>query len=551
MIKENLVELIASSLKKNWTLPAFSNYRGKSVTYGEVADRIVYLHHLFRKLNVKRGEKIALLGKNSVNWAITYLAAVTHGAVIVPILPDFKPDDTHHIINHSDSVLLFSGETLYDTLDCSRMQDIRAVFSLSDFSLLHCTKKSHAAAVEKAAADYGADLPGGVSPQSVRFDHVPNEDTAAIVYTSGTTGFTKGVMLPHNSLTANLWFARTYMPLKPGDTIVSFLPVAHVFGCAFEFLFPFSRGCHITFLDKAPSPRVIIKAFQEIHPRLILSVPLVIEKVYAGHIKPVMEKPSMKVLLKLPLMRKIIYRKINEKLTAVFGGNFMEIIIGGAAFNADVERFLHDIGFRFTVGYGMTECGPLISYASWKDHRLFSTGKVVDMLDIRIDSDDPRNEVGEIMVRGENVMAGYYKNDEETRKTLDDEGWMRTGDLGVIDEQKRIYIKGRSKSMILGPSGKNIYPEELEANLNSMPLVQESIVVERNGKLVALVYPDMGQVDADGISEHELKEKLELNRVALNRLLPAFMHVHKIELYPQEFEKTPKKSIKRFLYTIP
>jgi long-chain acyl-CoA synthetase len=548
MMKENMVQLIASSLRSNWELPAFSNYREKSVTYGEVADRILYLHDVFRRLELKRDDKIAVLGKNSVNWAIAYLAAVTYGAVIVPILPDFKPDDAHHIINHSDSILFFAADSLYENLDDSRMQRIEATFSLSDFSLLQYRKKGHADTVEKAAKGYLDKYAGKLTPEAVQFEEVDNKELAAIIYTSGTTGFSKGVMLPHNSLAANVVFAQTHIPLDPGDTIVSFLPIAHVFGCAFEFLFPFSRGCHITFLSKTPSPKVILKAFEDVRPRVIFSVPLVIEKIYNKQIKPTLEKASMQIMLKLPFMSKVIYKKVHEKLTRAFGGNFIEIIIGGAALNAGVEQFLRDINFRFTIGYGMTECGPLISYAGWKEFKLQSTGKLIDTLDIKIDSDDPYNEVGEILVRGENVMYGYYKNEEATRETLDNEGWMRTGDLGVIDKDDFVFIKGRNKSMILGPSGKNIYPEELEAKLDNMPFVQESIVVEREGQLVALVYPDMEKVDSTGISEHELKGKMDANRVALNQLLPSFMAISKIEIFPEEFEKTPKKSIKRFLY---
>ena len=549
MLKENLVALFTSSLKNNWGMPAFSNYKEKEFTYGEVADRILYLHHIFQKIGIKRGDKIAILGKNSTNWAITYLATVTYGAIIVPILPDFKPADVHHIVNHSDSVLFFSADSLYEDLDESSMPKIEATFSLSDFSLLQYKNKTVVSVVEKAAESYLDKFKRELKPEDIKFDEIPNNDLAAIIYTSGTTGFSKGVMLPHNSLVANVVFAQNNMPLQPGDTIVSFLPIAHVFGCAFEFLFPFTSGCHITFLGKIPTPKILLKAFQEIHPRLILTVPLVVEKIYKKQIKPTLEKGSMKLLMKIPFMRKVIFKKINTKLTYVFGGNFRELVIGGAALNSEVEQFFRDMKFRFTVGYGMTECGPLISYTGWKDYKLHSTGQLVDTMDVKIDSADPYNEIGEIIVRGENVMYGYYKYEEATNKALDKDSWLRTGDMGVIDKENFIFIKGRCKSMILGASGNNIYPEGLEAKLNNMPFVQESIVVERDSKLVALVYPDMEAVDAIGIKEHELQQKMEANKKNLNRLFAAYMTVSKIEIFPEEFEKTPKKSIKRFLYT--
>nr|HPR18080.1 AMP-binding protein [Candidatus Cloacimonadota bacterium] len=371
----------------------------------------------------------------------------------------------------------------------------------------------------------------------------------AIIYTSGTTGFSKGVMLQHNSLVSNIIYAQKYMPLFPGDTIVSFLPIAHVFGCAFEFLFPFTRGCHITFLGKTPSPKVLIKAFQEIHPRLILSVPLVIEKIYKKQIKPKLDQPLLKILVKIPFLRVKVFAKINKTLTDTFGGNFREIVLGGAAFNEEVENFLRKIRFKYTVGYGMTECGPLISYAGWKTFKRYSCGRVVDNMEIMIDSNDPHNEVGEILVRGDNVMMGYYKNKVASAEAIDKDNWLHTGDLGILDRDQNVFIKGRSKSMILGPSGKNIYPEELEAHLNNLPYVQESIVIDKDGKLVALVYPDMEEVDANHLKEQDMIRIMEENRLIMNKYFPAYMTINRIEIYPEEFEKTPKKSIKRFLYS--
>jgi len=545
----SLVLLFENSIKKNWKLKAFSNYKGNPITYADVADRILFLHSFFNIYGVKKGDKIALIGKNSVNWAISYLATVTYGAVVVPILPDFKSDDVHHIVNHSDSLLLFSTEQIFEYLEESAMKNLYGIFSLSDFSITYSSKKLNQKVIESVNKNYLCKFNDHLTVENFQLNEIDNKGLAAIVYTSGTTGFSKGVMLPHLSLIVNIQFAQKYMPLNPGDTIVSFLPIAHVFGCAFEFLFPFCNGCHITFLGKTPSPKVILKAFDEIHPRLILSVPLVIEKIYKKQLKPVLNKSSVKLLLKIPFARNLLFKKIREKLTVVFGSNFREIVIGGAPLNAEVEQFLRDIGFRFTVGYGMSECGPLISYSGWKDYKLQSTGRLVDSMEVKIDSSDQFNEIGEIMVRGDNVMNGYYKHEEASKKVLYKDGWLRTGDLGVIDEDNVIYIKGRSKSMILGPSGKNIYPEELEGKLNNLPFVQESIIIEKDGQLVALVYPDMEMIDSNHIKEDELERIMETNRKTMNKIFPAYMRIVKIEIYPEEFDKTPKRSIKRFLYT--
>ncbi len=550
MLEEKFTNLLYTSIRNNWELPALSNYQGETFTYGQVADRIIYLHFLFQKCGVKTGDKIAAIGKNSINWAITYLATVSYGAIIVPILPDFKPDDVHHIVNHSDSVLLFSENSIYENLDDTSMQNLEATFSLEDFSLLFNKKKNLPQIIQKDKDKYLEKFNNNLFPDNFNLVPIPNDKLAAIIYTSGTTGFSKGVMLPHNSFSANVIFAHNNMPLQPGETIVSFLPIAHVFGCVFEFLFPITCGCHITFLSKIPSPKIIVKAFQEIHPRLILSVPLVIEKIYKKQIKPTLDKPLMKSLLKLPGFSNLIRKKVNVKLTEVFGGNFREICIGGAALNEEVEDFLRKIKFRYTVGYGMTECGPLISYTGWKNFKKASCGKIVDKLEVKIDSEDPYNIVGEIMVKGENVMNGYYKSDTATKEYLESDGWLHTGDLGLIDKDNTIFIKGRCKSMILGASGQNIFPEELEAKLNNLPYVQESIIIGKERKLIALVYPDMESVDSQNIDEKKLESIMEENRTIMNREFPAYMLISKIQIYPEEFEKTPKRSIKRFLYNI-
>jgi long-chain acyl-CoA synthetase len=548
MGQETLVGLIGESIRTNWTRRALSDWEGVTLTYGQVAERVAYLHELFKACHVEPGDKVALLGRNSTAWGVTWMAAVTYGAAIVPILPDFRPDDIHHIVNHSDAVLLFSADSLFTGLDASQMRELKAVVSLGDFRVLASRKES----VARSLADLAARLPGARVPlgDSTRLERSPvgGEQLAAIVYTSGTTGFSKGVMLPHRSLLANMRYAQANMPLEPGDTIVSFLPLAHAFGVAFEFLFPFLSGCSITFLAQTPSPQVILKAFGQIRPRLILSVPLVIEKIYAKRLRPILEKETTKLLMKLPPVRRILDRKIREKLIGVFGGRFREIVIGGAALNGDVERFFRRIDFPFTCGYGMTECGPLISYAGWKEHRTPGVGRAVDTLEVRVDSADPSAVPGEILVRGANVMTGYYKNAEATAAAIDAEGWLHTGDLGVIDRDGFIFIRGRSKTMFLGASGHNIYPEEIEAKLNSLPFVGESLVLERGGKLCALVYPDFERVDLVKLHERDLGARMEKNRLALNRTLPAWAAISRIDIYSEEFQKTPTKKIKRFLY---
>ena len=546
-MQENLVGLIGESVRRNWTRPALADWEGTGLTYGQVADEIARLHEIFRICHVAPGDKIALLGRNSASWAVVWLATVTYGAVIVPILPDFRPDDVHHIVKHSDAMLFFVADALFAPLDPGQLRDVGAVFSLADFRLLHCRKESLAKSLEAAArSPRGRRFP---DPEDFRVADVENARLAAIVYTSGTTGFSKGVMLPHRSLLANVVFAKANMPLEPGDTIVSFLPLAHAFGCAFEFLFPFASGCAITFLAQTPSPKIILDAFGAIRPRLILSVPLVIEKIYAKRLAPALEKETTKLLMRIPPVRRILQRKIKEKLVAVFGGRFREIVIGGAALNGDVERFFRAIGFPFTCGYGMTECGPLISYAGWRDHKLGGVGRKVDTLEVRIDSADSQRVPGEILVRGVNVMAGYYKNPEATAAAIGADGWLHTGDLGVIDAEGTIFISGRSKTVILGPSGQNIYPEEIEAKLNSLPFVAESLVIERNGRLFALVYPDLERVDQLRLDERELVQRMEKNRLTLNRVLPSYASIAKLDVYSEEFQKTPTKKIKRFLYS--
>ncbi len=549
MMKEKLVDLIQDSIRKNWDSKAMTNYGGDSITFSGMAEKILYLHTQFEEAKVKPGDKIALVGKNSINWTVVYLASVTYGAIVVPILPDFKPSDIHHIVNHSDSILLYTAENIFENLESNQMENVRFTFSLNNFSLLHTNNPQKAEAFrESVTSGFQKKLEKLKHAADFQLPAIGNDSLAVFSYTSGTTGFTKGVMITHNNLVANLIYANNNMPLKSGDDIVSFLPLAHAYGCAFEFLWPFTIGAHITFLTKTPSPQIILKAFKEIRPRLILAVPLIMEKIYKKQILPALQKSSIQLMLKLPLLSRVIESKIRKKLTDSFGGNFHEIVIGGAPLSSEVEDFLHRIKFPFSIGYGMTECAPLISYANWDKTKLRSAGKPVDTLEIKIDSPDPYNEAGEILLKGENVMKGYYKNPEATKATLQPDGWMRTGDLGLIDKDNFVYIKGRSKSMILGPSGQNIYPEEIEARYNNLPFVQESLVTENNNKMTILIYPDYEAADKKGLNDEDLKRVFEEHRKFLNENMPAYMGVSAVRIFSEEFEKTPKKSIKRYLY---
>ena len=548
MIKERLVTYIEESIRQNWEIEALSNYGEKGYTYKEIAEKILKFHLFFRDAGISEGDKIALVGRNSANWCVVYLATVTYGAVIVPILPDFKADDLMNLINHSDSVLLFVDDKIWETIDIKRMPAVRGAISVDNFTMIF-------SAQIRLSEDYSGldekfrNTCAEVRKEDIKFSGVTNDKLAVISCTGGTTGFSKGVMISHNSLAANVRFAQNHMPLKPGDPLVSFLPLAHTYGCAFEFLFPFTYGCHITILSKTPSPQIIIQAFKEIKPRLILSVPLVIEKIFKKQLLPVISKPHMKMLLAIPGVNKLLHKKIREKLVETFGGRFHEIVIGGAAFNPEAERFFKKIGFRFTVGYGMTECGPLISYASWDTTKVGASGRPVDTLEVTIDSPDPRKIVGEIILRGENVMLGYYKNEEATREIIDEKGWMHTGDLGIMDGEDNIFIKGRSKTMLLGASGKNIFPEEIEAVINNMDYIAESLVISEEDKLIALIYPDHEMLKSNNIPDEQLPGILEETRKAVNEKLPDFMAVTKFRIHPEEFAKTPKRSIKRFLYT--
>ncbi len=551
MIQENFIKIYEKSFQENWDLPALTDYvEQKTLTFADVAKEIARFHILFKECQIRRGDKIALIGRDCANWCVVYMAAVTYGAIIVPILPDFNPNDVHHIINHSESVFLFVSDRIWDTLEEEIISEIRGVFSLTDFRCLHQRDGENIQKLLKELdSRFTEEYPNGFTRENIRYADLDNDKVVLLNYTSGTTGFSKGVMLTGNNLAGNVTYARTLDVLFRGERELCFLPLAHAYSCAFNFLVPMAFGAHVFLLGKLPSPKILLKAFEEVKPNLILTVPLILEKIYKKMIAPQLNKRTMKLAMSVPLLNDRIYAQINKKLTNALGGRFREVIVGGAAMNQEVADFLYKIKFPYTIGYGMTECGPLISYDNHKEYVPTSCGQILKgIMEVRIDSEDPYNKVGEIQVRGENVMKGYYKNEEATRNVFTDDGWLKTGDLGTIDVNKRIYIRGRSKTMILSSNGQNIYPEEIEAKLNNLPFVLESLVVEREGKLVGLVYPDYDTVDSTGIRHEDLPAIMEQNRKDLNKLLAPYEAVTSIILYPTEFEKTPKRSIKRYLY---
>ena len=550
MIQENFIQLYENSFRANWDLPALTNYGEKETwTYADVARHIARLHILFEAYDIRQGDKIALIGKDSIHWCVVYMAAVTYGAVIVPILSDFNPNDLQHIVNHSESRLLFVGERHWETLDEEKMPELQAVFSLGDFRPLS-QKKSNAIQEEELNALFVRRYPDGFRKEHINYAKRDNDQVVLLNYTSGTTGFSKGVMLTGNNLAGNVTYARTLDILFRGERELCFLPLAHAYSCAFNFLVPMAFGAHVYLLGKLPSPKILLKAFADVKPHLILTVPLILEKIYKKILLPVLSKRSVRIIRKIPGVNRLFYRRIRQRLSEALGGNFREVIVGGAAMNQEVADFLYQIRFPFTIGYGMTECGPLISYDNHRDYVLTSCGQILKgIMQVRIDSENPYHQVGEIQVRGENVMKGYYKNEEATRNAFTEDGWLKTGDLGTIDANNRIYIRGRSKTMLLSSNGQNIYPEEIESKLNNLPFVLESLILEKEGKLVGLVYPDFDAADRAGISLEELPALLDRTRLELNKLLAPYETVSQLKLYPNEFEKTPKKSIKRFLYT--
>ena len=547
--RESIITLIQNSIQKNWEYPALSDLHGASYQYRDVARKIAKLHLLFSHAGLKPGDRIALCGRNCAHWSVAFLAALTYGAVAVPILHEFKPDNIHNLVTHSDSKLLFVDTSIWENLEPDAMAALKGVLNIADFSEILSRSKRLTEARNNLNRLFGERYPERFLPSDAVYRLPASDDEMAIInYTSGSTGFSKGVVLSYRNLWSNVRFALDNIPyIKPGDGAICMLPLAHMFGLTFEMLHMLSHGAHIYFLTRTPSPRIIMDAFATVRPKLIITVPLILEKIIKSRVFPLLEKPLMKVLLHIPVVDDRLLGKIRDKLTATFGGNLEQIIIGGAALNKDVETFLRRIHFPFTVGYGMTECAPLITYAPWDIQRPGSCGKIVDRMEARIDSPDPEKIPGTLWVRGDNVMKGYYKNDEATSSTIKD-GWMNTGDICQMDADGFLYIRGRDKSMILGPSGQNIYPEEIEHAVNNLPYVSESLVVDRNGSLTALIYPDYEAALKDGLANSALEELMRQNIKQVNTDLPAYSQISDIRLMQEEFEKTPKRSIKRYLY---
>ena len=559
MLRENLINIYEASFRENHTLPALTDYfKQESFTYLEMGAEIAKLHLLFDEAGIRQGDRIALIGRNNPRWCITYIATITYGAVIVPILQDFHANDVIHIINHSESRLLFLGDTFWDAIEADQIRKVEAVFSLTDLNAIYERRdpKKLTEFQKNRENHFRKAYPKGFGPEHIRFHKIPNDRMILLNYTSGTTGYSKGVMLSVNNLTGNVLFAKGAINTQTGTNYfqrggrtLSFLPLAHAYGCAFDFLAPLAVGGHITLLGKIPTPKILIEAMQVVRPTIICCVPLILEKVYRKQVLPLLEKGPMSIAMKIPLLNTALRSVIRKKMMESFGGEVNIFIVGGAPMNMETEAFLMSIKFPITIGYGMTECAPLISYAPWNEFIPGSAGKILDIMKVRIDSDDPYNITGEIQVCGENVMKGYYKNEEATREVFTEDGWLKTGDLGTIDANGFIYIRGRSKTMILSSNGQNIFPEEIESKLNNMPFVLESLIIERNKKLVALVYPDYESLDSLGLNTPEnLKTVMDENLKNLNKLVGNYEQVSKIQLYPTEFEKTPKKSIKRFLY---
>ena len=546
---QHINEILENSIRKNWEELALTDFGGISLQYRDIARKIAKLHLLFKHAGINKEEKIALCGKNSTQWAVAFMAAMTYGAVPVPILHEFKPDQIHNLLNHSDSRILFCDFAIYKSIDITTSPEVDAVFNIADYSLLYSKNTDIDYARAHLNELFGKSYPERFTPNDVVYEKPDVNRLAIINYTSGSTGFSKGVMIPYRAISSNIDFGLQKLTfLGPKDNTICMLPMAHMYGLAIELLHPLSKGCHVHFITRVPSPKIVMDAFAATRPRLIITVPLVLEKIIKNKVFPLLEKPYMRLLTTMPFVNDILLTKIKNKLQETFGGQLVEIIIGGAALNADVERFLRRIRFPYTVGYGMTECAPLISYAGHEENRPGSCGKCVSNMEIKVDSDDPEHIPGELLVKGANVMLGYYKNPEETATAIRN-GWLHTGDICTVDADGFIYIRGRNKNMILGASGQNIYPEEIEQQLNNMPYVNESIVVERNHRLVALVHPDYDTATQQGIDAEQLMQIMNDNIARLNKELPSYSCVSSLEIHEEEFEKTPKRSIRRFLYT--
>lgn len=548
-MENRFLGLIENSIKAHWDLPAFSDYNGHTFHYKDVARRIEKFHIILEHAGIKKGDKVAIVGRNSSNWAICFFGTLAYGAVAVPILHEFKPDNIHHIVNHSEAKAVLAASSNWENMNESKMPDVKLFMMLDNFSIIHCKNKEVRQVRDRINEYFGKKYPRSFTADDVKYHTEKPEELAVLNYTSGTTSFSKGVMIPFRSLWSNTQFAYDNLPfIHPGDSIVCMLPMAHMYGLAFEILNGVNKGCHIHFLTRTPSPKIIAESFAAVQPALILAVPLIIEKIIKNKVFPELEKPLIKLLLKVPYIDQKVRDAIAAKLNTSFGGKFGEVVIGGAAINKEVETFLQSIHFRYTVGYGMTECGPLVTYEQWDTFKQGSVGRIVDRMEMRIDSGDPENVVGEILVRGMNTMLGYYKNPEATKAVIQPDGWMRTGDLGTIDSDGFLYIRGRSKSMILGANGQNIYPEEIEDRLNNMLYVAESLVISQNGKLVTLICPDWEQIDKAGIQHSGIDKLMQDNIDLLNQEMPVYCKISYFKLYQEEFEKTPKRSIKRYLY---
>ena len=547
-LEQSFIALIEQSIKTNWYLNALTDYKGITLQYRDVARKIEKIHILLENAGIEKGDKIAICGRNSAHWTVTYLAVITYGAVAVPILHEFKADQVHNIVNHSEARLLFVGDQIWENLNETAMPHLEGIVELKDFGVPVSRSEKLTYARDHLNEIFGHKFPCRFRPDDVSYEKEKSEDLAIINYTSGTTGYSKGVMLPYRSILSNVLYCKEKIGLKAGDSIVSMLPLGHVFGMTFDFLYGFTTGAHLWFLTRMPSPKIIAESFAEIRPRIIACVPLIVEKIFKKNILPKVDNKLGKLLLHVPIISDKIKELIKQKAMEVFGGNFIEIIVGGAPFNAEVEAFLKMIDFPYTIAYGMTECGPIICHSHWTELKLASCGKVAARMEAKVLSPDQTAIAGELVCRGANLMLGYYKNEEATRQVIDTDGWLHTGDMATIDEDGNVFIKGRCKNLLLTSSGQNIYPEEIESRLNNMPYVAESLIILQQDKLVALIYPDSDDAFAHGLNQPDLERAMEDNRLELNKQLPAFSQITRFKLYPEEFEKTAKKSIKRFLY---
>ena len=547
-IQDSFIQLVEESIRANWNRDALTDYKGATLQYKDVARKIEKMHILFEHAGIKKGDKIALCGRNSANWTATFLGVVTYGAVAVPILHEFKADNVHHIVNHSEARMLFVGDQVWEMFNEAAMPNLEGIIELKNFDLVVSRSEKLTYAREHLNEEFGKKYPCRFRAEQVSYRREEPEELAVINYTSGTTDYSKGVMLPYRSIISNIVHIDQKVGLKAGDSIVSMLPLGHIFGLVFDFLYGITKGAHLWFLTRMPSPKIIAESFAVIRPRVIACVPLIVEKIFKKNILPKVDNKLGKLLLNLPIISDKIKEQIRQQAMEVFGGNFIEIVIGGAPFNPEVEAFLRKINFPYTIAYGMTECAPLICHSRWDEILYTSCGKTVANMETKVISEDPERIPGELVCRGMNVMLGYYKNESATAQTIDKDGWLHTGDMAIKDANGNIFIKGRCKNMLLTASGQNIYPEEIEARLNNMPYVNESLVILKENKLVALVYPDNEDAFSQGMNKKQLEEALELNRIELNKVLPAYSQITQVKLYPEEFEKTAKKSIKRFLY---